>query len=557
MTDVNNGLMRAILESPYATLPAPKSRYATGNATALDMANFEKMIKGYDSCMNTAAIDEVGAKPLQDILEAYDTFSTGRGNTPEDLTDKLIWVQRYGGSGLVQAQTWPDDKTPNITTIALGPGKLGLDAKEYYNNSKAIANYTTAIVGMFDNLYGDGSHALHVKLALGVVALEKRLAAATPDAVDTGDVAYYYNPLHIQEADALLPEVCFSRLIKAFAPKNYTIDTVLVLSPAYFQQISSIIQETPTWVLDAHLKWVLIQKWADRVSSEVHAPFRRLRNELAGKEPDAVGERWRTCLGDVDSHLAWILSAFYVRSAFSPEAKTFGERIITDIENVFMEKLKNYTWMSDSVKTKATQKVLNIVEKIGYPDISPNIEDPKALADFYATLEITHESWFANGLAYNKFGLDMLWNDLLRPTDKNRWFMTAPTVNAYFNPPTNEITFPAGIMQQPLFNLDLPEYVSYGAFGAVAGHELTHAFDDGGSHYDETGAYRDWWDNATLANFHNKTQCFVEQYSQYNILTPAGEKLNVNGKLTLGENIAYARREHCLRSARTLQTQAV
>ena len=116
--------------------------------------------------------------------------------------------------------------------------------------------------------------------------------------------------------------------------------------------------------------------------------------------------------------------------------------------------------------------------------------------------------------------------------------MTTPTVNAYFNPPSNEIAFPAGIMQQPLFNLDLPEYVSYGAFGAVAGHELTHAFDDGGSHYDENGAYTTWWDNSTLANFENKTACFVDQYSKYSIITPSGEPLNVDGELTLGENIA-------------------
>jgi endothelin-converting enzyme len=285
------------------------------------------------------------------------------------------------------------------------------------------------------------------------------------------------------------------------------------------------------------LEWVLIQTWATRLSDNVSAPYRRLQNELQGKDPEALAERWRTCFADVDTNLPWIESAFFVREAFSPEAKTYGERIITDIEDVFEAKLKTYEWMSDEVKELAIEKVQNMVEKIGYPDISPNIQDPKALADLYAPLNVT-DSYFENGLAYNNYTLKGAWSDLSHPTDKNKWFMTAPTVNAYFNPPSNEIAFPAGIMQQPLFNLDLPEYVSYGAFGAVAGHELTHAFDSSGSHYDENGAYRDWWDNATLAAFENKTQCFIDQFSEYSITTPAGEELHINGELTQGENVA-------------------
>jgi len=538
MADVNTALMRTILESPYPSNTTINSTYAGGNATNLDKANFEKMIAGYDSCMDTDAIDEAGAKPLQDILKAYDELALTDGYSTSDLTDKLIWVQRYGGSGIVGAVTWADDKTPNITTVALQAGTLGLDAKEYYTDDEAIANYTTAIVGMFDILYGEEEHDKHANLAKEIVSFEKALSAATPDPADASSVEYYYNPTSISKADALLPEISFSRLIKAFAPSNYTLDTVLVLTPDYFPQVSSILKNTTTEAINGYLEWVLVQNWALRLSDKVNVPYRRLQNELTGRAPDATPERWRTCFNDIDTNIPWIESAFYVREAFSPEAKTFGERIITDIENIFADKLGKYAWMSADVKKKAIQKVRNMVEKIGYPDISPNVQDPKALADFYASLSVTQDSWFQNGLAYNNFSLANSWNDLLRPTDKDRWFMTAPTVNAYFNPPTNEIAFPAGIMQQPLFNLDLPEYVSYGAFGAVAGHELTHAFDNSGSHYDETGAYSDWWDNSTLANFDNKTKCFVDQYAKYSVVTPAGEELHVNGQLTLGENIA-------------------
>jgi endothelin-converting enzyme len=534
MSDVNTALMRSILESPYPTNTSINSTYATGDADNLDKQNFEKMIAIYDSCMDVKAIGSTGAEPLQNILNAY---ASGSSNKTADLTDKLIWVQTYGGSGFVQAAVTADDKNPNITTVALTSGLLGLDAKEYYSDKEALANYTTAIVGMFDNLYGEDKHESNQKTADAIVTLERALSDATPNASQAGDVEYYYNPTPIADADALLPGISFSRLIKAFAPSDYTVGDVIVYTPEYFPKVSSILKNTTSETIDAYLEWVLIQTWATRLSDDVSAPYRRLQNELQGKDPEATPERWRTCFAEVDSNLPWIESAFFVREAFSPEAKTYGERIITDIEDVFEAKLKTYEWMSAEVKEKAIEKVQNMVEKIGYPDISPNIQDPKALADLYSSLNVT-ESYFENGLAFNNFTLKGAWNDLSHPTDKNKWFMTAPTVNAYFNPPSNEIAFPAGIMQQPLFNLDLPEYVSYGAFGAVAGHELTHAFDSSGSHYDENGAYRDWWDNATLAAFENKTQCFIDQFSEYSITTPTGEKLNINGDLTQGENVA-------------------
>jgi endothelin-converting enzyme len=161
------------------------------------------------------------------------------------------------------------------------------------------------------------------------------------------------------------------------------------------------------------------------------------------------------------------------------------------------------------------------------------------LQKYYANLPIS-ENFFENGRALNKFVLEKSWKDLLKPVDRARWSMTAPTVNAYYNPSGNEIVFPAGIMQLPVFSDALPEYVSYGAFGSVAGHELTHGFDNNGAHYDENGKYADWWDNTTVANFEKKTQCFVDQFNKFSVPGLDGQPLHVNGKLTLGENIADA-----------------
>jgi endothelin-converting enzyme len=184
---------------------------------------------------------------------------------------------------------------------------------------------------------------------------------------------------------------------------------------------------------------------------------------------------------------------------------------------------------------------VNIIQKVGYQTKNPDVSNPESINAYYAKLKVTaNTTYFENGWNFADFGRNRSWSDLIQPTDRNRWSMTSSTVNAYYSPNGNEIVFPAGIMQLPVFSADLPEYVSYGAFGAVAGHELTHGFDNHGSHFDEHGVLRDWWDNTTTANFDKRTQCFVKQYEKFTVPGLDGEQLHVNGKLTLGENIADA-----------------
>lgn len=166
--------------------------------------------------------------------------------------------------------------------------------------------------------------------------------------------------------------------------------------------------------------------------------------------------------------------------------------------------------------------------------------DPPSLERFYESVNVSSGAFFDNSLAMRRFGVDDEWSALGKPVDRDQWGMTVPTVNAYYNPPGNEIVFPAGIMQFPVFDVNVPAYMSYGAFGSVAGHELSHAFDSTGRHYDQTGKFEDWWTNETISAFKTKTDCFVEQYGNFSVPGPDGKPLHVNGRLTLGENIADA-----------------
>lgn len=166
--------------------------------------------------------------------------------------------------------------------------------------------------------------------------------------------------------------------------------------------------------------------------------------------------------------------------------------------------------------------------------------DPLSLLDFYRPIEISSSTFFKNYLSMARFEVAEEWSSLGKPVDRDQWGMTVPTVNAYYNPPGNEIVFPAGIMQFPVFDVEVPQYLSYGAFGSVSGHELSHAFDSTGRHYDQNGNFTDWWTNNTVAGFETRADCFVDQYHNYSIPGPDGSPLHVNGKLTLGENIADA-----------------
>jgi len=240
----------------------------------------------------------------------------------------------------------------------------------------------------------------------------------------------------------------------------------------------------------------------------------------------------------VDDGLGWILSRFFVEKAFSAKAKDFGDQIVSDIKDMFIEKLKVTPWMDKSVIDLAIDKVHHIVQKIGYPTKSPDIMNPRSLSHYYQSVSIKSSEYFNNALSINRFEVARVWSALGRPVDRDEWGMTVPTVNAYYNPPGNEIVFPAGIMQFPVFDVDVPAYLSYGAFGSVSGHELSHAFDSTGRHYDQNGNYTDWWTNNTVAGFEERADCFVEQYHNYTVPGPDDKPLHVNGRLTLGENIA-------------------
>ena len=373
-----------------------------------------------------------------------------------------------------------------------------------------------------------------------LVDFEKKLADASPDPEDAQDVTFYYNPRTLAQTQGMIPQISLQYLLDERSP-GFVPKKLIVGSPSYLKSVSALLEKTSKDTIQAYLLWKTIQSFGVYIEDDSIKPLLRLNNRLRGKEPDSKPERWRTCVSHIDGGLGWILSRFFIEQAFSKESKEFGDQIISDIKDRFVEKLNAAEWMSKDVRQLGIKKVHNIEQKVGYPTSSPNIRDPKDLDSYYNSVNIANTTYFANTISMTKSAVNKEWAQAGKPADKDKWEMTASTVNAYYSPPDNQIVFPAGIMQSPVFyHPSIPKYLSYGAFGSVAGHELSHAFDSSGRHYDQNGVFKDWWDEHTVEAFKNKSSCFVDQYNQYSVPNRDGKQLHVNGVLTLGENIADA-----------------
>ncbi|KAL8851976.1 MAG: hypothetical protein Q9221_003187 [Calogaya cf. arnoldii] len=571
MYEKSQDTLRRLLEAPYSDTQLSK---ASSSASA-DRLIFDKIKSDYDACMDEETIKQRGSKPLLEILrkiqEYYpprpghrDTLSLHDRNLKqqegllsfenEPFTRVIAYLSSIGIDAFVTFFVDADDKDPDSVVLSMNPlSRPGLPSKEYYQDQDLLNTYAETIGQVLEALLREAQPSPQLaldtsmvfecseELVKAVIDLEKNLAFASPDEADAEDVTKYYNPRSLTEIQAILPHLSMPYLLDILAPSGFEPTKVIVGSPSYLealaQQLSSASYETAR----AYLVWKTVQGYVDEAEDEALVPLKRLNNKLRGKDPDASEERWRICVKFVDRGLGWILSKFFVEEAFSQDAKDFGDRIIHDIKDQFVKKLSVAEWMSKDVRNVAIEKVHRIIQKIGFPTRSPDLLDPTAVEKYYEGVHITNESHFGNALAVAKFDSRREWSKLGKPTNRDEWLMTAVTVNAYYNPPGNEIVFPAGIMQPPIFyDPSLPPYVSYGPFGSITGHELTHAFDSSGRHYDQNGNYTDWWDDQTVQAFKAKTDCFVEQYSNFTISDPEGKTLHVNGKLTLGENIADA-----------------
>ncbi|KZT44083.1 zincin [Sistotremastrum suecicum HHB10207 ss-3] len=376
------------------------------------------------------------------------------------------------------------------------------------------------------------------RLAKEVVHFERRIAQAGADL----DVLYQdpiatYNPYPTENLTALLPVLDFPVYLSSFAVRSFP-HKVIVTYPPYLTALSQILSNTTADVIESYMVLRIFFTYAENLGSETELwqINRKLFETLNGIKPGAVGDRGEWCVSRVENALGFALGRFFVQETFIGDSKTKGTKVITDIISAFKDSLRKLPWMDKSSADAAAEKASAIRVKVGYP-LSPNTTNAESIERYYASVKIDRSDFFGNMLSAAVDNEKKAWATLGKRRDLEAWEMNPSTVNAYFNPPANEIVFPAGIMRPPFYHRTWPSYMAYGAFGAVAAHELTHAFDSSGRMYNPQGKLEQWWSNATSEGFEERKTCISKQYSAYTIDDGKGGQIHVNGNLTSGENI--------------------
>ena len=489
----------------------------------------DKIATLYNIGMDSVRLQEQGAEPLKPYLDELQAV-----NTREDINAEIIRLHKRGNHVLFAVFGEADkDDAKQCIAWAYQSG-LGLGDRDYYltdegNNAKIREGYLKLMQTQFANAGYDQMTGVSAdKLAATVMALETKLAKAQYDKLTNRDPFKTFNRKTVDEAIALAANIDWKGYFSAMGILD-GMKTFNIAQPEYFAAVSDILAKEDINTLKAYFAWHEINGAASYLSDNfVDANFEFYGKLLSGRE--ANRPRWKRVTSTVDGAMGEALGHLYVDKYFPAEAKERMKVMVDNLMTALGQRIDMATWMSDQTKANAHEKLATILVKIGYPDKWRD----------YSGLEIKNDSYYANVVRSNEFDMAYYMSKINKPVDRDEWQMTPQTVNAYYNPTTNEICFPAAILQPPFFNMQADEVANSGAIGVVIGHELTHGFDDQGRQYDEQGNLNDWWTETDAKNFDNNKQTLVDAFSAVKVLEDGGngEPLYGNGQLTLGENIA-------------------
>jgi putative endopeptidase len=474
----------------------------------------------YRSGMDEATINKIGAAPLKPELDQIAALKNG-----SDVADFIARRYNEGDSYVFNFGSGPDFQNAKIQIGYANEGGLTLPTKDYYSDPK-YADIRAAYVAYIAKLLQltGVSEADAKSQAIEVLKFETQLAAASLSPVDERDPKNQYHFATVKEADKITPHFSWD---KFFAAQGVTIDKGFSLSqPKFFVEFDKLLASAPIAQWQAYLRFHAIDGSASLLSQDFQdARFAFYGQTLSGQPKQKP--RWKRTLDAVNNGMGEALGQLYVAKVFKPEAKQRAEELVDNIHNALKTRIDNVDWMSAETKAKAIAKWQTFLPKIGYPDKWRD----------WSNLQIKPDDYYGNMLATQKFNYHYDLAKIGKPTDRKDWGMTPQTVNAYYSSQDNTINFPAAILQPPFFDANADDAINYGGIGAVIGHESSHGFDDEGSQFDGDGNNKNWWTKQDRAQFEARTAKLVQQFNDY---TPLKDKpdLHVNGKLTLGENIA-------------------
>ena len=472
----------------------------------------------YSAGMDTVTIEKRGYAPINNLLQEVAAINSKAG------IQKMIARLRVEGAGspLYGFSVGQDRKNVEVMIPQLSQGGTTLPDRDYYlkndgRNPQIQDAYRKYISTLF-TLTG-ASAAVAQQNAVTVFNLEKQLAAAQMSRVEMRDPYKTYNKFQLDELGKTTPGINWKEVLADLKIKKE--DTILVNNPAFFKEVAGMMNTVSLNDWKTYLQWNILKSAAPYLSKSFVDVSFAFNQVVSGQRTQTP--RWERISLLTDGSVGELLGQLYVKKYFTPAAKVRMVELVGNLRKAFAVRINKLDWMSAETKVKALAKLAAFRPKIGYPDNWRN----------YDGLAINKNTYFENIRNVGKWNYSYMIGQLGKPVDRERWGMTPPTVNAYYNATLNEIVFPAGILQFPFFDPKADDALNYGGIGAVIGHEMSHGFDDNGSKYDADGTLRNWWTEEDRTKFDAKTKTLAKQFDDYTVL----DTIHVNGKLTLGENI--------------------
>ena len=471
----------------------------------------------FTSCMDSVRAEADGPRPIADEMGQISGIVS-----PLDLQSEISRLHAMDVGVLFRFFSRQDFKHSDQVIGVVDQGGLGLPDRDYYlKTDSATATLRTQYQ----------QHVMRTLMLLGdppsvaefesqrIMNLETALARASMSRVERRNPDSIYHMMRVADLKALAPAFDWNGYL---AGARVSITDVNVASPGFFKTVDSVIAKSPVLDWRSYLRYHLVAEAAPWLSSSFVNEDFRFRQLLSGAKE--MFPRWRRCLEETNADLGEALGQAYVEKTFTPQAKARALAMVQNLGAALRERLNALPWMQPATRVQALAKLAALTRKIGYPDKWRD----------YSALEVGPGSFVVNLLAASRFEVRRQLDKIGKPVDRTEWTMTPPTVNAYYNASKNEIVFPAGILQPPFFDPGADNAINYGGMGAVIGHEMTHGFDDQGRKFDGQGNREDWWTEADAAEYVSRADRVVAQYDSY----VAVDSLHLNGKLTLGENIA-------------------
>ena len=474
----------------------------------------------YGACMDEASIEKRGLAAIKRDLDAISELKS-----INQITPLIAHLQFAYGETILFAQGSIQDPDDSEQQIALlDQGGLGLPDRDYYVNDEAKSKeirerYVIHVQRVFE-LMGNSPEAAK-KNADAVMRMETVLAKAQLTRVDRRDPYKLKHKMKVAELSQIAPNMDWAAYYKDLQYPNF--DIVNVATPDYFKEVNAELTSEPIANWKTYLRFHVVDSFSPYLSANfVNENFNFYRKYLRGAKEQQP--RWKRCVQYTDYNLGEALGQVYVQKVFSPELKASTLDMVRRIEDAMGERIRDLDWMSPETKQQALTKLAGIRNKIGYPDKWRD----------YSSVDITHADFAGDLERAREFETRRDINKVGKPVDHGEWDISAPTVDAYYNPQMNDINFPAGVLQPPLYDARLDGAPNYGDTGGTIGHELTHGFDDEGSQFDAKGNLKNWWTKEDRDKFDARTKCVENQYAQYVIV----DDIHINSKLTLGEDVA-------------------